>query len=319
MKKKILLTGAAGFIGFQTALALQREGHFVLGLDNFNDYYAVSLKKAREQRLKEAGVDIIHADLCDQKRLKNLFESHCFTHLIHLAAQAGVRYSQERPDIYVHSNLEGFCTILEVCRAYPKTQFIFASSSSVYGLNEKIPFSETDVTDRPANLYAATKKADELLAFSYHSLYGIATAGLRFFTVYGPWGRPDMAYYHFAECIAADKPLSLYGEGKMARDFTYIDDITSALTALIDKQYSFEIFNLGNNRPEKVLTLVSILEKEFSKKAIIHFKEGPKGEVPITFADISKAQKWLGYNPKTNLEEGMHRFVDWFKSWKAIS
>lgn len=315
MRKKIFVTGAAGFIGFHTALALHRRGEHVIGLDNFNSYYSPQLKKDRASLLQEKGIPIIEADLCNRPLLYSLFESHGFSHILHLAAQAGVRYAKTHPDAYLKSNLEGFLSILETCKAFPHVKLIYASSSSIYGCNDKIPFSENDVSDHPANLYAATKKANELMAFSYHHLYGIAMTGLRYFTVYGPWGRPDMAYYAFSEAILKGKPIHLFNQGKMQRDFTYIDDIVEGTIAALDLEASWEIFNLGNNNPVELLTFVELLEEGLGTKAHKIFEKESPGEVPITFADIQHAQKRLGFSPKTPLAKGLPLFIQWYKDY----
>ncbi len=311
--KTVLLTGAAGFIGFHTASALVKRGDSVIGLDNFNSRYSPALKRERAFLLKEKGIEIIEADLNDRETLHSLFEAHPFTDILTLAAQAGVRYSYKNPEAYLSSNIDGFLSILETLRHYPDVKLTYASSSSVYGRNEKIPFSVTDTTDKPANLYAATKKANELMAYSYHHLYGIAMTGLRFFTVYGPWGRPDMAYYSFTEAIMKGEPIHLFNNGKMQRDFTYIDDVVQGTLAAIDHQGEYELFNLGNNRPIELLTFVSILEKELGRKANKIFEGPSAGEVEITYADITSSHEKLGFEPKTHLEEGLARFIEWYQ------
>ena len=257
--KRILITGAAGFIGFHLARQLQMRGDFVIGLDNFNSYYDVQLKKMREQLLLQEGVEVQDADIRNTSFIKDLILQHGITHIVHLAAQAGVRYSFANPDDYVSSNLQGFASILEACRIKSSMKLIYASSSSVYGLNEKIPFSVDDRTDQPANLYGATKKANEVMAHAYHHLYGLSTTALRYFTAYGPWGRPDMAYYRFTQHICEGKPIQIFNRGKMRRDFTYIDDIVNGTIAAIDLGAPNEIFNLGNNRPIDLLYLIELL------------------------------------------------------------
>jgi len=306
LTKKIFITGIAGFIGFHLALALKHRGGHVVGCDNFNPYYDPELKKERAKLLKTAGIPVFDADI------RSLQLSEKPTHFVHLAAQAGVRYSIEHPESYVANNLDGFFHILELCRKDPAMKLIYASSSSVYGLNEKIPFSESDPTDRPASFYGATKKSNELMAHAYHHLFGIPVTGLRFFTVYGPWGRPDMAYFSFTRSILEGKPIPVFHEGKTKRDFTYIDDIVKGAIAAIDLGAECEIFNLGNNHPESVLTLIELIETFTGKKAIKEFLPAPPGDIVTTYADISKAQKLLGFNPEVSLEQGMEQFVKWF-------
>ncbi len=318
MNKKILVTGAAGFVGFHTALKLAGRGDFVVGIDDFNPYYSPQLKKDRASILKEQGISIIEGDICNRTQLKSLFQHYNFTHVVHLAAQAGVRYAKTHPDAYLKSNLEGFLSLLEVCKEIPDIKFIYASSSSVYGCNEKTPFSETDQTDRPANLYAATKKANELIAYSYHHVYGLHATGLRFFTVYGPWGRPDMAYYSFTKAILEGKPIHLFNEGKMQRDFTYIDDVVEGLIAAVDLGASWEIFNLGNHSPVELLSFVDILENQLGVQATKVFEKRAVDEVASTYADISHAQKRLGFAPKTSLAEGLHHFIEWYTSYHRV-
>lgn len=311
--KKILITGAAGFIGFHLALHLHKRGDWVIGLDNFNAYYDPQLKKNRAQRLHQQQIEIIQGDIRDRNLMANLLQRNAITHCVHLAAQAGVRHSFTAPDDYVASNLDGFVSMLESCCKHPKIKFIYASSSSVYGLNKKIPFSVDDTTDQPTNLYGATKKANEALAHAYHHLYGICTTGLRYFTVYGPWGRPDMAYYHFAKQISQGLPIQVFNAGKMRRDFTYIDDIVQGTTAAIDLGAPYEIFNLGGNRPIELTYLIELIEKALGKKAIQEMKPMQLGEVLETYADIEKSEKLLNYRPTISIEEGISRFVDWYK------
>lgn len=311
-QKRVLITGAAGFIGFHLARFLLKRGSIVCGCDHFNDYYDPHLKHQRANLLKEEDIEIADLDICDRIQIEKLIKDKEITHIVHLAAQAGVRYSIKHPEKYVHSNINGFMTLLELLRSYPKIKFIYASSSSVYGLNQKIPFSETDATLQPANFYAATKIFNEAMAHSYHHLYGLSVTGLRFFTVYGPWGRPDMAYYSFTKAILNEEPISVYHQGKMKRDFTYIDDIVQGIAAAIDLAAECEVFNLGNHHPENLLTLIHYIERYTGKKAKINYLPQPKGEVEVTYADISKSQNRLGFSPKTSLEEGMKQFVDWY-------
>lgn len=314
--KKILLTGAAGFIGFHLALSLKKRGDFVLGLDHFNSYYNPQLKRKRAQRLACEQIEIIEGDIRNQLLLESLFTQHSITHCAHLAAQAGVRHSILVPQDYVACNLEGFVSVLEACRKHPNMKLIYASSSSVYGLNKKIPFHETDRTDQPANLYGATKKADELIAHAYHHLYALPITALRYFTVYGPWGRPDMAYYHFALQISQGLPIQVFNEGKMQRDFTYIDDIVQGTIAAIDLGAPFEIFNLGGNHPIELMDLIACIEKNLGKKAIKQMLPMQPGEVLKTYADIEKSKKKLNYQPTVRLEEGIFHFINWFKNFE---
>lgn len=313
VEKKVLVTGNAGFIGFHTSLALKKRGDFVIGIDNFNTYYNPLLKRKRAALLGEADIEVVEGDFCNRHLLQALVQKNEITHILHLGAQAGVRYARTNPDAYLKSNIDGFLSILETCRHFPQVKLLYASSSSVYGTNEKVPFSITDSTDRPANLYAATKKANELMAYSYHHLYGTLMTGLRFFTVYGPWGRPDMAYYLFSEAIMRGESIALFNKGQMSRDFTYIEDIVEGTLAALDQINGFEVFNLGNNRPEPLLKLVTLLEKELGKKAICTLENESPGEVITTYADIDDSKQKLGFSPKTTLEEGIAQFVRWFK------
>lgn len=316
--KRILITGAAGFIGFHLARALKGRGDFAIGLDNFNSYYDVQLKRCRQQSLQREGIEIIPGDIRNTALLKETICRQQITHVVHLAAQAGVRHSLAHPNEYVASNLEGFVSILEACRSCEGVQLVYASSSSVYGVNEKIPFSVEDPTDRPANLYGATKKANEVMAHAYHHLYGLSTTALRYFTAYGPWGRPDMAYYRFSQLICEGKPIQIFNRGLMRRDFTYIDDIVCGTLAAIDLGAGCEIFNLGNNRPIDLLYLIQLLEEALGKKAIKELLPAQPGEVMETYADIEKSTRLLGFQPAIQLEEGICRFIDWFKSYHQI-
>ncbi len=309
-RKRIFITGIAGFIGFHLAQKLHRRGDVVIGCDNFNSYYDPLLKKERADILAEQKIEVIP---CDVSKLAPLLEKHQITHLVHLAAQAGCRYCITHPEKYQESNVDGFFHVLECLRHNPQIKLTFASSSSVYGLNKKIPFSESDPTEMPANFYGATKKCNELMAFAYHNVYGIRATALRFFTVYGPFGRPDMAYFSFAKAMMRGEPIKLFNHGKMERDFTYIDDIVDGIVAAIDLEADFEIFNLGNNHPEEVLKLVQLIEEHLKKKAVIEMLPMPPGEIPITFADITKAQKRLHFQPKTSLETGMKHFLTWLQ------
>eukprot|EP00249_Psilotum_nudum_P001462 c13926_g1_i1 orf=371-1699(+) len=332
-KLTVLVTGAAGFVGSHVALALKNLGDGVVGLDNFNDYYPVALKRARASNLQKAGIFIAEGDLNDQQILAKLFSLVYFTHVLHLAAQAGVRYAVKNPLAYVHSNVGGFVTLLEQCKnTNPQPAVVYASSSSVYGLNSKVPFSEDDRTDHPASLYAATKKADEVLAHTYNHIYGLSITALRFFTVYGPWGRPDMAYFSFTRNIMEGQPIKIFqgphGE-ELARDFTFIDDVVKGCIASLEtalpstgrggkkrRKAQFRIFNLGNTQPVKVGDFVSILEKHLKKKAIRHIIPMPStGDVMFTHANVTKAKVSLGYNPMTDLDTGLRLFVKWYKSY----
>jgi UDP-glucuronate 4-epimerase len=310
----IFITGIAGFIGFHVAAALRKRGDTVVGCDNFNSYYDPKLKRDRAAILEKQSVKIIEMDICDGALLEKHVRENKITHFLHLAAQAGVRHSINHPEEYVASNLEGFVQVIEVIRRHPKIPFIYASSSSVYGLNKKIPFSESDPTDMPSSLYGATKKSNELVAHAYHHMYGISVTGLRFFTVYGPWGRPDMAYFSFTNNILKGKPLQIFNEGKMKRDFTYINDIVAGTLAAIDLGASCEVFNLGNHKPEDVLHLVELLEKKLKVAAVKELPMQPS-EVPVTYADISKSQKQLGFSPTTSLEKGIEKFLSWYQEY----
>lgn len=311
-KKRIFITGIAGFIGFHLAKFLQKRDDFVIGCDDFNDYYDPSLKRKRASLLKDQNISIIECEIHSKDLIENLIIQHKITHFVHLAAQAGIRYSLQNPAAYMETNLNGFFYILEVLKNHPHIPLVFASSSSVYGLNEKIPFSEFDNTDLPANFYGATKKANELMAHSYHYLHEIRVTGLRYFTVYGPWGRPDMAYSIFTKNILEGKTIRLFNHGDMKRDFTYIDDIIKGTAAAIDLGATYEIINLGNHRPEKIGSLISIIESFLNKKAKIEKIPMQPGEIPITYADTTKAEKLLGFSPKTSLKKGMHKFLAWF-------
>jgi len=311
----IFITGIAGFIGFHAAQALRKRGDTVVGCDNFNAYYEPELKRDRAALLEKQGIKVVEADICDGALLEKLVVENKITHFLHLAAQAGVRHSIKQPQDYVASNLDGFIKVIEVVRRHPEIPLVYASSSSVYGLNKKIPFSETDPIDLPTSLYGATKKSNELIAHAYHHMFGISVTGLRFFTVYGPWGRPDMAYFSFTDAILKGKPLQIFNEGQMKRDFTYIDDIVAGTIAAIDLAAPHEIFNLGNHQPEGVLHLVEILEKHLGKAAVKNFLPMQLSEVPVTYADISKSQKVLGFSPKISLETGIEKFLAWYREY----
>ncbi len=313
--KRIFITGAAGFIGMHLARALKHRGDAVFGCDHFNTYYDPALKRARAKILQEEGISVLECDIHDQSSIEEVMRAEGITHFVHLAAQAGVRYSLTHPESYVHSNLSGFVKILELLRFFPQVPLIYASSSSVYGLNTKTPFSEEDPTDLPASFYGATKKSNELIAKAYHQMHGIHSTGLRFFTVYGPWGRPDMAYYSFTKALLEKTPIPVFGEGKLMRDFTYIDDILQGVIAAIDSPRECALFNLGNNQPKSVIELIHILENLLGEKANLHFLPTPTGDVPITYADISKAKEHLNFQPTTSLEKGLKKFTDWYCSY----
>lgn len=319
MSKKIFITGIAGFIGFHTALSLHQKGFEVIGIDNFNDYYSPILKLERANVLKKLSITIKNIDLLDRPNLEALIKSFNPAHLIHLAAQAGVRYSIENPQAYVQANIEGFLNILEICKNIPALQLIYASSSSVYGNNKKIPFSITDPVDNQASFYGVTKKTNELMAQTYHHLYNIPTIGLRFFTVYGPWGRPDMAYFSFTKAILEDRPINIYNNGEMSRDFTYVDDIVQGVTACLTCNQPHAVFNLGNHQPEKLMTLIDLLEKKLGKKANKIMLPMQPGDVISTYADIKESIEILNFMPKTPLKEGIEKFVDWYLSYPQQS
>lgn len=316
--KSILITGAAGFIGFHLALSLKKRGDFVVGVDNFNSYYDPRLKYQRNQILNSYQIPLFSENITHTEQIRTIIENHQITHVVHLAAQAGVRHSLVAPLEYVESNLKGFVSILEACKHFPSIKLIYASSSSVYGCNRKMPFSESDETDQPNNLYGATKKANEVMAFAYHQLYQFSITGLRFFTVYGPWGRPDMAYFRFAELISSQRPIPVFNQGEMKRDFTYIDDIIQGVIAAIDLEAKCEIFNLGGNQPIDLFYLIQCLEKSLKQKARMEMLPMQKGDVFQTYADITKGQKWLQFKPKIPLEEGIDQFIEWFKFWKSL-
>ena len=308
----ILITGAAGFIGYHLCKELLVENNNILGVDNLNNYYDSSLKLKRLNQLKlYKNFKFKKIDISNRELISPIFNKFKPKKVINLAAQAGVRYSLQNPYAYIDSNLVGFLNILELCRQNKTEGFIYASSSSVYGDNKKIPFSIQDRVDRPISLYAASKKTNELKAHSYSHLYGLHTTGLRFFTVYGPWGRPDMAYYIFTKKILNGEPISVFNNGNMKRDFTFIDDIILGTKAAIEKNYSFEIFNLGNNKSVNLLDFIKTIENKLNKKAIINFQPIQSGDVKETYADISESEKKLGFKPKISIYEGIPKFIDW--------
>ena len=322
-KLKHLVTGAAGFIGMYTAKRLLEEGHQVVGLDNLNDYYEPELKQHRlAQLLPFENFTFAELDLANREGMAALFKAEQFDRVIHLAAQAGVRYSIENPFAYVDSNLVGMMTILEGCRHNKVQHLVYASSSSVYGMNDKIPFSETDQVDNPVSLYAATKKANELMAHSYSKLYKIPTTGLRFFTVYGPAGRPDMAPWLFTEAILQNKPIKVFNHGKMMRDFTYIDDIVEGVVRIQDviptNVIPYSLFNIGNNEPIQLSRFIAAIEAATGKTAEKIMLDMQPGDVERTYADTTRLETAVGYKPQTEIEHGIQKFVDWFKEYRGI-
>jgi UDP-glucuronate 4-epimerase len=330
----ILITGAAGFIGYHLCQRLLKEGCEVVGLDNLNNYYDVTLKEARLARLQTQNRFHFHkVDLVDRETISSLIGDYRPKRVVNLAAQAGVRYSMSNPHAYVESNICGFLNVLEACRRYHTPHLVYASSSSVYGANTKMPFSVNQNVDHPLSLYAATKKANELMAHTYSHLYGLPTTGLRFFTVYGPWGRPDMAMYLFAKAILAEEPIQVFNHGHMRRDFTYVDDIVEGLVRVMNRipagnqqwngdfpdpgssQAPFKVYNLGNSHPVELLHLISCLEQALGKPAIKRFLPMQPGDVPATFADVEGLSKDFDFQPSTSIEEGVRRFVEWYKQW----
>ncbi|MDW7710726.1 MAG: NAD-dependent epimerase [Deferrisomatales bacterium] len=313
---RYLVTGAAGFIGFHVARALLERGACVVGLDDLNAYYDVRLKQARLALLEPCrGFSFHRADVADPVALGRAFDEGPYDAVCHLAAQAGVRYSLENPVAYGHANLMGFLHVLEACRHRGTGNLVYASSSSVYGANAKVPFSEDDRVDRPVSLYAATKLADELMAHTYHHLYGVPVTGLRFFTVYGPWGRPDMALYSFTRSILAGRPIDVYNRGDMERDFTYVDDIVEGVLAALDRPLGDEVLNLGNSRTVRLDRFIRILEGALGVEARRNLLPMQPGDVPRTFADVSKTRRLLGWEPRTTIEEGIPRFVAWYREY----
>ncbi|MGX1106019.1 MULTISPECIES: NAD-dependent epimerase [Bradyrhizobium] len=335
--KAVLVTGAAGFIGFHVSQRLLSEGHDVVGVDSINDYYDPSLKLARLDLLKSnSRFSFEKLDLADRREAKALFDRCRFTRVIHLAAQAGVRYSIQDPHAYVDANMQGFLNILEGCRHNGCQHLVYASSSSVYGANSKLPFSTEDGVDHPISLYAASKRANELMAHSYSHLYRLPTTGLRFFTVYGPWGRPDMAMFIFARSILAGEPIRLFNHGRMRRDFTYVDDVSQGIVRLIDRapqglqdwnsdkpdraasSAPWKIYNIGNNKPEELTYVISLLEKELGKVAVREMLPMQPGDVEATYADIKDLERDIGFRPATPIEEGVARFVKWYRDYYRI-
>ena len=334
---KILITGAAGFIGSALAGRLLERGDTVVGIDNLNDYYDVSLKKARLERLSTREKFAFEKlDISYRQAMETLFAREQFDSVVNIAAQAGVRYSIENPHPYIQSNIVGFCNILEGCRHSKVGHLVYASSSSVYGSNTKLPFSERDNIDHPISLYAATKKANELMAHSYSHLYGLPCTGLRFFTVYGPWGRPDMALFKFTKAILEGKPIQVFNHGNMVRDFTYIDDIVEGVVRAVDRpaepdpswdsaapnpatsKAPYRIYNIGNNKPVQLMRYIEVLEQSLGKKAQIEMLPMQPGDVPATMADVTELEKAVGFKPSTTVEVGVARFVDWYRSYYKV-
>jgi len=333
----ILVTGAAGFIGYHVTRRLLDRGDEVLGVDNLNDYYDPSLKEARLARLTGDGFRFERLDIADTDGMRRLFETHRPSRVVNLAAQAGVRYSLTNPYAYVDANLLGFVNILEGCRHNGVEHLVFASTSSIYGANTKQPFSEHDNVDHPVSLYAATKKANELMAHTYAHLYALPVTGLRFFTVYGPWGRPDMALFKFTRGILEGEPIPVFNEGRMVRDFTYIDDIAEGVVRVLDhpatgdpswsgddpdpaRSYApYRVFNIGNSQPVDLLRYISLIEERLGIKAKMEMLPMQPGDVPSTMADVSELEKAVGFRPRITVEEGVARFVDWYKDYYGVN
>ena len=334
---KIIITGAAGFIGFHLSKKLLDDSYQIIGIDNLNDYYDPNLKQSRLEILgKYNNFNFHKVDLIDKAAVDNIFETYQPTHVINLAAQAGVRYSIENPYAYVDSNLTGFMNILEVCRNYPVEHLLYASSSSVYGGNKVAPFSTNHNVDHPVSLYAATKKSNELMAHTYSHLYGVPTTGLRFFTVYGPYGRPDMAYFSFTKDILAGKPIKVFNHGKMERDFTYVDDIVEGIVKLIDKAPApnkywdeskddlstsfapYKIYNIGNNNPVQLMRFINALESALGKEAEKVYMDMQPGDVLRTYADVSDLERDINFKPSTSIEDGLAKFVEWYKEYYKV-
>jgi UDP-glucuronate 4-epimerase len=333
----VLVTGAAGFIGSHVAHRLLHRGDTVVGFDNLNDYYDVSLKEARLGRLRShEAFRFVHGDVADRAALEALVAEHRPTRVVHLAAQAGVRYSLVNPHAYIESNLTGFAHILEVCRHARVEHLVYASSSSVYGSNGRLPFSEHDAVDHPLSLYAATKKANELMAHTYSHLYGLPTTGLRFFTVYGPWGRPDMALFLFTRAMLDDQPIDVYNHGQMVRDFTYVDDIVEGVVRVLDRPAEpdpafdpgqpdpatshapYRLFNIGNSRPVPLDDYITAVERALGRTARRNLLPMQPGDVAATAADTSALDAWVGFKPATPVDEGVRRFVDWYRAYYGV-
>lgn len=328
VNKKYLITGAAGFIGYFLSKRLLDAGvKSVIGIDNINDYYDVNLKYHRLDQLKEYGDSFVFkkGDISDEAFINDIFSEYRPDVVMNLAAQAGVRYSIENPSAYIQSNVVGFFNILEACRHFPVDHLVYASSSSVYGGNKKVPFSTEDQVDHPVSLYAATKKSNELMAYSYSKLYGIKSTGLRFFTVYGPMGRPDMAAFLFADAIMHDRAIKVFNNGDMRRDFTYVDDIVTGVMNILPNPPAkdadgvcYKIYNIGNNKPENLMEFISVLEKALGKEAKKEFLPMQPGDVPQTYADVSELQKDFDFKPDTSLEYGLGKFAEWYKEFYHV-
>lgn len=336
---KVLVTGAAGFIGFHTCMRLLQRGDTVVGFDNVNNYYDTSLKESRLEELRRQGGPFTfhRADLADLPALQSLFETESFDRVVNLAAQAGVRYAAENPQSYVQSNIVGFVNLLECCRHHPVEHLVYASSSSVYGANEKQPFSVSDNVDHPVSLYAASKKSNELMAHVYSDLFGIPSTGLRFFTVYGPWGRPDMSPFLFTRAITEGKPIDVFNYGKHRRDFTYVDDVVEGVLRVLDRPAApdpswsgqapdpassrapWRIYNIGNTQPVNLLDYIEMIEKKLGRTVEKNLKPMQPGDVPDTFADVTELVRDTGYQPSTPLEEGIGKFVEWYKEYYKLS
>ena len=334
---KILLTGAAGFIGMTTALRLLARGDEVIGLDNLNDYYSVQLKRDRLARLTgHPGFRFVQMDVGDRTGMEQLFATERFERVIHLAAQAGVRYSLKNPHAYIDSNVVGFMNVLEGCRHSQVQHLVYASSSSVYGGNIKLPFSEHDSVDHPVSMYAATKKANELMAHTYSHLFGLPTTGLRFFTVYGPWGRPDMALFLFTKAILEGRAIDVFNHGHMQRDFTFVDDIVEGVIRVLDRPATsdpayraelphpgtsngpWRVFNIGNHDPVPLLDFIACIEEALGRKAQMNLLPLQDGDVPATYADVSSLSDWTGFKPATDIRTGIGRFVEWYRSYYKV-
>jgi UDP-glucuronate 4-epimerase len=333
----ILVTGAAGFIGYHVARRLLARGDEVVGVDNVNDYYDPALKESRLAMLTpHANFRLVRLDIADREGMEALFAESRPSRVVHLAAQAGVRYSITNPHVYIDANVRGFLHVLEGCRHHAVEHLVYASTSSVYGANTRQPFSEHQNVDHPISLYAATKKANELMAHTYASLYQLPSTGLRFFTVYGPWGRPDMALFKFTRGILADEPIPVFNEGRMVRDFTFVDDIVEGIVRVLDqpavpdprwsgddpdpaRSYApYRVFNIGNNRPVQLMQYISLLEARLGKKARLELLPMQPGDVPSTMADVSELEAAVGFRPATSVEEGIRRFVDWYREYYAV-
>jgi len=337
MSVKVLVTGAAGFIGMHVSQILLARGDQVVGLDNLNDYYDPQLKRDRLARLQPLpGFSFVQMDVADRAGMERLFATEKFDRVVHLAAQAGVRYSLENPHAYIDSNIVGFMNVLEGCRHNAAGHLVYASSSSVYGGNTRMPFSEHHGVDHPVSLYAATKKANELMAHTYSHLYRLPTSGLRFFTVYGPWGRPDMALFLFTKAILSGEPIKVFNHGQMVRDFTFIDDIAAGVvkvldrTATVDEGYDpvaadparsnapYRVFNIGNHNPTPLMDFISAIEQAVGREAIKHFMPLQDGDVPATHADVEELAAWTGFRPATPVPEGISRFVAWYRDYYRV-